>query len=217
MIPATQRSLISDVLLCEDHPFTQAGLELNLRNFLSSQIRIHKALDGRTALSLARAQAPDLAIIDLELPDMTGLEVIKELQELAPQTKIWVLTNCQNPSTLRQLRILKVQAISQKSSSMEDFAKLFDKALTTSFTVLDPLTLQLLEQSKHLQFTPKELEVLEKIALGYSNQRISEEMGCALTTVRFHRANIMQKGGFRNAAEVTAWFLKGKNQTNPGT
>lgn len=208
---------ISDILICEDHPFIQAGLEITLRNFLPAQIKIHKALTGKAALELVSDRQPDLAIMDLELPDLSGFEVIKEIQKLSPLTKILVLTNCQNPSTLRQIYALDVKAISHKSSPVEEFSVLFEKIFTSRSVLLDPSISNLLEQNQHLHFTPKELEVLEKIALGYSNQKIADEMGCALTTIRFHRANIMQKGDFRNAAEVTAWFLKGKSQTNPGS
>ena len=213
----TETQNIFDVLICEDHPFAQAGLEMTLKGFLPSQTLIHKALTGKSALDLAQAHYPGVAIVDLELPDLTGLEVIKELQKLSPLTKILVLTNCQSPSTLRQIYGLNIKAISHKSTSMEEFANLFKKVLTTRSIILDSVIHRLLEQNQHLHFTPKELEVLEKIALGYSNQKIADELGCALSTVRFHRANIMQKGDFRNAAEVTAWFLKGKAQTNPGS
>ncbi|MBX3033259.1 MAG: response regulator transcription factor [Bdellovibrionaceae bacterium] len=211
---AAEAQSISSVLICEDHPFTQAGLAMTLRSFLPHHARIHQALTGKAALDVARDHRPDFAIIDLELPDLTGLDTLRELQRLSPQTRILVLTNCQNPSTLRQVHGLNVKAISHKSSPMEEFSMLFNKVFTSRATILDPFILRLLDQNQHLHFTPKELEVLEKIAQGYSNQKIADEIGCALTTVRFHRANIMQKGGFRNAAEVTAWFLKGKGQPN---
>lgn len=205
---------ISDILVCDDHPFLQAGLEITLRKFLPSQVRIHKALTGKSAVEWVLNNSSELAIVDLELPDCSGIELIKQLQEISPDTRILVLTNCQNPSTLRQITSPNVKAICHKASSLEEFASLFEKIMTSRSVILDPLIQQLLKESSHLQFTPKEMEVLEKIALGYSNQKIADELGCALTTVRFHRANILQKGGFRNAAEVTAWFLKGKSQTD---
>ncbi|MBX3020549.1 MAG: response regulator transcription factor [Bdellovibrionales bacterium] len=205
---------IHDVLLCEDHPFVLMGLEVVLKNLIPGLQRLRKSTTGEEAIGMARKQKPDLALVDLGLPDMGGGELIQQLKQLWPDLKIIVVTNCDNVSTLSQVKRLGVCGIMQKISSSDHLQQILEEAFSKNpkTPAMDPFTSSLLKNHEDIEFTPREYEVLQEIIQGLSNQQISEKLGCALTTVRFHRANILEKTGIRNAAELTAWFLQGQRK-----
>lgn len=207
---------ISDVLLCEDHPFVQLGQEVVLRRLLPNLKSLRTSALGSDAIRLGSEHKPDLALIDLGLPDMPGTEVIRQLKQKFPNLKIIVITNCDNSALLHEVKSLGVSAIMQKSSSPENLQAVLNRIFSEPSpqdTAVDKSTLEILQQrDSFIEFTPRETEVLQEIVQGKSNQQIAEKMGCALTTVRFHRANILEKTGFRNAAELTAWFIQGQRK-----
>src|SRR5690606_5688677 len=151
-------------------------------------------------------QKPDLLIMDLGLPELSGIEVIKQLKPTLSETKILVVTSCDNPATLREVENLGVHAIIKKAASEILLQIALDHMEAPIDTIyLDNLTMAILEEKSVVEFTSRELEVLDLIVKGQPNQEIADKLGCALTTIRFHRANIMSKAGMRNAAELTAW------------
>jgi DNA-binding NarL/FixJ family response regulator len=209
-------SSISDVLLCEDHPFVQMGLELSLKDLFPGLRTLRKSMLGRDALRMAKERKPDLAFVDLGLPDISGLELIQELKTAWPDLKIVVVTGCDNAATLLRVKKLGVSGILQKVSSHDRLRIVVESIFLKPSvqTALDPRTTEILKSHRDVEFTPREYDVLQEIIQGKSNQQIAEKLGCALTTVRFHRANLFEKTGVRSAAELTAWFLQGQRQSH---
>ena len=108
--------MLTDILACEDHPFLQIGLKASLLASIPDLKSLRLAGNGADALRLAREKRPDLVIVDLGLPDMSGLDLILRLKELWSGIRILVVTSCDNPSILRQARKIGVAGILQKSS-----------------------------------------------------------------------------------------------------
>jgi len=207
-------SQISDVLLCEDHPFVQLGLEVSLSKLLPNLKSLRKSALGKEALGMIATQKPDLAFIDLGLPDMSGVDVIRSLKQSYPDLKIIVVTNCDNGATLLEVQRLGVSGIMQKISSQEQLQGILAEVFLRKdgLPVLDKNTEGILKSQEAVELTPREYDVLQEVVQGKSNQQIADKLGCAVTTVRFHRANILDKTGVRNAAELTAWFLQGQRK-----
>lgn len=206
-------SQVKNILICEDHPFIQMGIEVALKGLLPKECSFKIANCGEDAIKTASNTRLDLAFVDLGLPGISGVEVIKELKILAPTTKVLVVTSCDNPSTLKDVESLSPSAIIQKSSSGEHLQHALAHLENVSVgAYFDPKTRSLLSEYREIQFTAREQEVLGEIVQGYSNQKIADRLGCAVTTVRFHRANILGKTGMKNAAELTAWYLQGQRK-----
>lgn len=205
---------ITDVLICEDHPFVQMGLELVLKSLLPNLQSLRKSQFGKKALQMAMEKKPDVAFVDLGLPDISGVELIRKLKQIWTDIKIIVLTNCDNPATLFQVKTLEVVGVMQKASSEEELRLMLKKTLSEGLSsiALDQNTKELLSCHNQVEFTPREYQVLLEVIQGKSNQEIADLLNCAVTTVRFHRANIFEKTRIRNAAELTAWFFQGQRQ-----
>ena len=214
MLNAFQEFRIGDVLACEDHPFVQLGLNASLKETLPHLRSLRLAGSGKEALRLAQEKRPDLVIVDLGLPDMSGLELIQLLREMWTDLKILVVTSCDNPSTLLQAKRSGVVGIMQKSSSTELLAHALESVRSGRTLFLDPAVSGLLQEHEEIEFTPREYEILQEIIQGLSNQQIADKLNCALTNVRFHRANILHKANVRSGAELAAWFSRGQSKRN---
>lgn len=207
-VEAQMLSSIKNILICEDHQLIQLGLELSLKKLLNLE-SCQMVSTGAQALHQAKIKKPDLVFLDLGLPDMNGINLIEQLHLIWPNLNIVVITSCDSPPTLMRVKKLGVRAIMQKGASREHFIAAI-QSLEKSGTFLDPVICSLLKDAELNEFTPREYEILEQITQGLSNQQIADKLGCALSTVRFHRANILQKANIRTGAELAAWFLRGK-------
>lgn len=208
-----ENSLIQNILICDDHYFIQLGIEVSLQEILSQQYTVHKASSGTRAIEVMRRQKIDLALVDLHLPDISGIEVIAEIKRYRPKTKIVVVTSCDQAEVLLEVKKNEVNGIIQKSTS-SDYLRAclthISHGETTSY--IDPHISHIIGNHEVIEFTAKECEVLKGIVQGFTNQELADQLGIALSTVRFHRANIMSKSGMRNAAELTGWYLSGKGK-----
>lgn len=214
MVRTSTDESIRNILVCEDHPFVQLGLKVSLTKAFPHLESLRIASTGGLALQLAKKQKPDLAVVDLGLPDMAGADLIQGLQKLWWGLKILVVTSCDNPTILLRTKKLGVAGIIQKSSSLEHLTSCLSQITSDGRVFLDPAVKAILQEHDEIEFTPKEFEVLQEITQGLSNQQIADKMGCAVTTVRYHRANILHKTGIRTGAELAAWFLQGQRKRN---
>lgn len=207
-------SSLHHVLICEDHHLVQLGLQVSLQKSLPQLKTLHIAGTAEEALQFAKDRRPDLALIDLGLPDMSGVHLIQQLQNLWPEIKVLVVTSCNNPSIIAQVLKLNVAGIMQKASSSEELRTALQRVCDGSGEAyLDPYIRTLLRSHDKVEFTPREYDVLLQIIQGHSNQDIANKIGCAITTVRFHRSNIMEKAGVHSATELAAWFNQGQRRT----
>lgn len=208
----------ANVLICEDHYVTALGLEMLLQKHSSHPLRTRTALTGKKALTMAQQDCPDLAIVDLTLPDLSGVEVIKGLRTHCPSARIIVLTAAEDPHLIRQACQLRVDAVLRKINTDQNLQEALEfLALRKKKPYLDPSVQKILEATPDRSLTPKEYEVVEFMALGLTSGEIAKKMGCALATVKTYRSRIMGKSGSRNSAEIMAWYLKGNGKRNFGS
>lgn len=206
-------SSFKNILICDDHSFIRIGIESCLREAVSEETTIYKASNGKEAIELVRKNKIDLVLLDLNLPDIGGPEVIDEVKKISSFFKIIVITSCDQAEILLRVKNKNVEGIIQKSTSSDHLrACMAHISRGEVKTYLDPFITQIIGNHEIIEFTGKESEVLNGIIEGQTNQEIANKLGIALSTVRFHRANIMSKTGMRNAAELTAWYLSGKEK-----
>lgn len=197
------------ILFCDDHYISLIGLESVLREATSEDLTIQKTINGEQAIEVLRKNTPDLFIVDLGLPDISGLELIKYAKNQSNKIKIIVLTASNDSNLLKQLISFDIQALLQKDNSAENILealKHIDQG--ASDTYFDEVMLRLMSAPSDKTLSVREQEVLQLMVQGYTSKEIAEKMRCSINTVKTYRVRILNKSGSRNSAEVTAWYLK---------
>jgi len=182
------------VVLCDDHALIRAGIRGLLES--AGMDVIAEAGDGREALRQVRARSPDIAIVDLSMPLLNGLEAIDRIAKSSPETRVVVLSMFDDEEYVRRAQdagawgyVVKDDASACLIDVITRVAK-GERCLRCEPSVDDhPLS-------------PREREVLQLIAEGKTNDEIAEVMSRSIHTVRNHRARLMRKLNVRTAAEL---------------
>jgi two-component system response regulator NreC len=203
------------VLLCDDHAVLRAGLRALLDGERGIEV-VGEAENGLTAVEQAVALRPDVALLDITMPELDGLTATQRIQRAAPQVKVLVLTMHDDPQYLfRALEagasgyVLKraaeadlIDAIRTVSVDEAFFAPAAARTLIADYLArrergdLPPPPEKL---------TPREEDVLRLLAIGYTNAEIAEELVISAKTVETHRAHILDKLGLRKRAELVRY------------
>ncbi|KHD87176.1 MAG: hypothetical protein OM95_15900 [Bdellovibrio sp. ArHS] len=199
-----------DIIICEDHPICATGVEVFLTRALGYAPTIHKVHSGRQLINALSERAVDLVILDLILPDASGLDLLEHLQKMPKHIPVIIISSCEDTSVLNKVQEKGVQALLSKLHSEEIFRRALESASLNAQTFIDPQIAQLLAKPRGEGLTPREWEVLVLIAQGHTNESISRALGCSVETVKTHRAKLGQKTATRNRAELTAWYLQRK-------
>ena len=200
------------VLLVDDHEMFVQGL----RSFLEREgiVVVGEALDGREAVRLADKHKPDVAILDLTLPLLNGLDAAREIRKLSPDTKLIILTrHTEEQYVVEGLRagvngfLLKTKAASILVQAIRDVSA---GALYVSHA-LSPDVLHAYLAREELRTNPlsgREREVLQLIAEGKSNKDAATLLNVSPYTIETHRTNLMQKLSLHNTAEIVLYAVR---------
>lgn len=203
----------SKVLICDDHPVSQLGVKCALKeSFPTGKFTFLKASLGKDALQIIDSEPIDLLVLDLKLPDISGLDVLKMLKAGSHTFKVLILTSEENIHVLAQVLRYNVDAVLLKSYTLEKFeaaiAHILNKSLKQTF--LDPsLESQLKSETNKQLLSPREFEVLELLLKGHTNKAIAALLKCSPETVKAHRAKIREKTNLKNRDEISSWFHRG--------
>ncbi len=214
------------VLLADDHPPLRAGMRARLEQEADITV-IGEASNGREALSMAKSLQPHLLVLDMEMPEMTGLEVATRLQDDGEAIRVLVLSAYEDPEYITKL--LESGAVAgylTKSESLETIvAAVRGVSKGEEGWLSREVAAALMKQrrgpsrkvdSSLQQLSRRELEVLQLIAKGFNNMQIGEELFIAESTVKKHVSNIYMKLELNTRAEVTAWAWKNGIVENDG-
>ncbi|MGL5757295.1 two component system response regulator [Plesiomonas sp.] len=198
------------LLLVDDHELIIDGIKNLLTPYPKYQI-VGQAKDGLSVYSLCRESEPDIVILDLGLPGMTGLDVIIQLRRRWPNIRILALTAHHEEhhahTTLHAgalgyvLKKSPQQILLAAIQSVAAGKKFIDPAL--KITQVEGLSLT--TDKNHGQLTPRERQVLKLIAEGLCNRAIAESLSISLKTVETHRLNMMRKLDAHKVAELVHW------------
>jgi DNA-binding NarL/FixJ family response regulator len=205
------------ILLADDHPVVRRGLRLVLDAEPDLEV-VAEAENGAEAVAQALADDVDLAIVDISMPRMTGLQAVRELHRRRPELRILILSMHQNEQYLYEALkagasgyVLKTvvdrDLIEACRAAMRGEPFLYPGAMT-------PLIEDYLQRARNDRplpeepLTPREQEVAKLIAEGYSGKRIAEALTISEKTVDRHRANILEKLGMRDRVELTRYAIR---------
>ena len=198
------------VLMADDHPIVLAGLKALVQADPGLLI-VGEARDGRTAQRLATSLRPDVVVLDLSMPEMSGTEVAKALLAEQPECRILVLTVHEDRATLRQLLDLHVAGYLVKRSAADELLRAIH-AVAAGGTYLDPLIAGKVvgtapgttrsPRGPTMELSDRETDVLRLIANGHSNKEISTRLAISVKTIETYKARAMEKLGFKSRVDV---------------
>jgi DNA-binding NarL/FixJ family response regulator len=195
------------VLLIEDHYLARMALHSVLSGH--SQIRIvGEASDGEEGITMYRSLQPDVVVLDLRLPRMSGFELIKLLREESPKVHIVVLSNYQGSEDIYRAVRFGAMAYLTKDASGEELVNAI-QSVDRGLRYLPRIALdRLAERIPAVDLTPRESEVLACITQGRSNREIADELHIAEKTVRIHVSSVLDKMGARDRTQATIYALQ---------
>ena len=206
------------VLLADDHAMVRRGLRLVLDAEPDLTV-VAEADDGSEALRLVSEQPVDLAVLDVAMPRMTGLQAAAELSRRRPELRLLMVSMYDNEQYLYEALKAGASGYVLKSAADRDLVEacratmrgepfLYPAAVTT--LVRDYLSNARagVEDVPNSPLTPRELEVLKLIAEAYTSDQIALELGVARRTVDRHRENILAKLGMRDRVELTRYAIR---------
>lgn len=202
------------IVLADDHPIVRTGLRLSLEAAQEVKI-IAEASDGESALSHIRHLAPDLAILDIDMPKIDGLEVARQVRALGLATKMIVLTLHSDSIYLRTAFDAGAHGFLLKDSGPDDVHAAVRAVLSGQMFVSPSMTHHLVksQRSDHESGTmsglsPAERNVMRLIAAGKSSKEIGDDLGIHFRTVDNHRTNICRKLKLEGANSLLRFALQ---------
>ena len=206
------------ILLADDHALVRGGLRLILDGEPDLAV-VAEAGDGAQAVDLATRGDVDLAILDIAMPRMTGLQAAREMSRRAPAVRILMLSMYDNEQYLFEALKAGASGYVLKSVADRDLVQACRAAIRDEpFLYAGAVTALIrdyLENNRHLDdrtatsiLTPREEEIVKLIAEGHSSKEIASTLVISVKTVERHRANILQKLGMRDRLDLTRFAIR---------
>ena len=214
------------VLIADDQPVVRDGLAM-LLDLIDDVEIVATAADGIEAVERARAERPDIVLMDLRMPRLEGADATRQILAAYPETRVLVLTTYADDQFLFPALQAGARGYLTKDATAEEIEHAI-RALIAGQTHLDPTVQQrlvtaVLDQAPRTpvgeptpssapnlpdELTPREIEVLKLIALGLSNSEIADKLVLSNATVKTHINRIFYKTGARDRAQAVRYAYK---------
>jgi len=204
------------ILLADDHTLVRAGIRSLVQALSGIQV-VAEAGDGREALSLIEAHQPDVAVLDIAMPGLNGLEVAAQVADNFPYVRVIILSmHATEEYVLRALRAGAAGYLLKDADTTE--LELAIKAVTRGETYLSPAVskhvteyVRRVGQEAHSaleRLTPRQREVLQLVAEGHTTQEIACLMNISVKTVETHRTQLMERLDIHDIAGLVRYAVR---------
>jgi DNA-binding NarL/FixJ family response regulator len=200
------------VLIADDHGIVRSGVKLLLDRQPDIQV-VGEAEDGVDAVAKAIALRPDVAVLDVSMPRMTGLQATHEIKQQAPDTQVLILSMHDDERYLFEALRAGAAGYVLKQAADQDLVDAVRAAgrgepfLTAS--AQQTLIRDFLDRGgQPVELTPREQEVVKLIAEAHTNKEIAEILHLSEKTVESHRARVLQKLGMRDRVELVRYAIR---------
>jgi DNA-binding NarL/FixJ family response regulator len=203
------------VLVADDHPLFRDGI-IGLLQAADFDV-IGQVGDGQAAVEAALRLRPDIVLMDITMPQMSGLEALRLIKKALPETQVVMLTVSDDDSDLVEAIRSGAQGYLLKSLGTDEFIEMLnglqqgEAAMTrqTTARLMKGFTESTLRQAEPTdRLTEREIELLELVALGLANKAIAQELSISINTVKYHIKNILQKLGAQNRTEAVTYAIQ---------
>ncbi|MGH9631262.1 MAG: response regulator [Bryobacteraceae bacterium] len=194
-------------MIVEDHGIMREGLSL-IVGTQRDMVVVAEAADGSQAVELYRQHQPDLTLMDLRMPVMSGVEAIKQIRSRFPTARFIVLTTYDGDEDVYSALRAGAQAYLLKGMSREDLLEAIRAVQAGGKRIPSGVAIRLAEHMHHSELSARELEVLHLIARGSSNKEIASALNVSEFTVKFHVKSILGKLGVRDRTQAVTTALQ---------
>jgi DNA-binding NarL/FixJ family response regulator len=203
------------VLIADDHGIVRSGLRLLLERQPDIEV-IAEAADGAEAREIAVRERPDLAILDVRMPKLTGLQVTRELKKQAPEVSVLILSMHDDERYLFEALKAGASGYVLKTQADADLMEAI-RAVERGEPFLTPAAQQALikdvlergrQSEDEEELTPREEEIVKLVAEAHTTRQIAEILHLSEKTVENHRGNAMRKLGMRDRVELVRYAIR---------
>ena len=205
------------ILIADDHAVVRAGLRTLLESRPSWEI-CAEAADGREAVEKAAKHKPRIAILDIGMPLLSGVEATRQIRKSSPSTEILILTMHESDDLVQQVveagargYILKDEAdrvLLDAVQTLSQHKPFFSARVTEAAVTAIIADASDSAKSSRSRLTPREREILQLLAEGKSNKEVASLLNISVNTAEAHRANIMLKLDFHSLAELVMYAIR---------
>lgn len=205
------------IMLADDHHMVRQGIRALIEIENDMQV-IAEVADGLQAVDVAEAQRPDVLIVDMMMPGLNGLDVIKQVVKRAHDTRIIVLSMQTGDKYVLGALRHGAHGYVLKEASAEHLVKAIRTVVEGHRYLSDPLTERAIsayieqasteEEDPYDSLTPREREVLHLAAESYTNPQIADRLSISPRTAENHRANVMRKLNLKNQTDLIRYAIR---------
>lgn len=208
------------VLICDDHALFRRGLVMVLESEDGIEV-VAEAEDGEDAIAKAAEAAPDVILMDVRMPKMSGIDATRAIADVVPAAKILMLTVSDEEEDLYEAVKAGATGYLLKEISIEEVANAIRAVITGQSLISPSMASKLLSEFNNLakaaqqkvlapKLTDRELQVLKLVAQGLSNREVAEQLYISENTVKNHVRNILEKLHLHSRMEAVVYAVREK-------
>ena len=201
------------IVLADDHTLFRKGLRRTIEEIQDVEV-IGEAGDGVELLNLLKKLTPHLVVLDISMPNLRGIEAIREIKRVHPEVKVLILTMHKDKEYLYQSIAAGADGYFLKKDTDSEFFSAIEKIRQGRIYVSPHLSGELTEDWEQIRrglhpiLTSREIEVLKLIAEGKANKEIADLFSISVHTVERHRANILEKLNLKGTADLVKYAIQ---------
>jgi DNA-binding NarL/FixJ family response regulator len=195
------------ILAVDDHPLLREGIAALIRNEPDMEL-VAEAANGREAIEQFRKVQPDVTLMDVQMPDMSGIDALIAIREEAPKAKVIVLTTYGGDALAMRAMKAGAQAYVLKGLVRKDLLETIRAVNRGQKRIHPDVAVELAQHSGESTLTAREIEVLSLVAAGNSNKRIAASLNITEDTAKGHLKSILAKLGASDRTRAVTLALK---------
>ena len=204
------------IAMADDHVMVRSGLSAVLERKEKDIKVVAEVSNGKELLEFAKNNDADVYLLDISMPVLNGIETTQKLLKMKPKAKVIILSMYDDRISVEKAMKAGAKGFVVKVANIDTIIKAIEEVSKDRFYLCSKVSRYLVEgflnkaPSRKVkgELTPKEREVLQLIAEGYSSKKIAAEFGLSLNTVHVHRNNIMRKLKIHKQAELIRYAIK---------
>jgi two-component system, NarL family, nitrate/nitrite response regulator NarL len=201
------------IIIADDHSLFINGLQLLLKE--ESWVEITDiANDGKELLDILHTNQPDLILLDLNMPHLNGLEASRHIKQNYPAVKLIILSTYNEEHLIEKAKNIGINGYLLKNCNREELLQAISLVMNnqSSFPYFEPKEYNLFDKEdnflKQFNLTKRELEIINLIKNGFTNQQIADKLFLSIYTIETHRKNIMHKLRLNTPAALMKFILE---------